>query len=146
MIKKDAALLFDDISQRYDLSNTIISLGLEKIWRRHFLKRINAGGNAILDACCGSGTGCQPMTPSSSPPPCIYSQVIAATGAHTYKVRVWDGSLNQYVSPQKTFTVAPDMQLPTITKSAISFPTGAAATGSRPRPAPSGSPCPAGPG
>lgn len=56
MAKKDVALLFDDISPRYDIANTIISLGLEKIWRRHFLKNINSGDNAILDACCGSGT------------------------------------------------------------------------------------------
>jgi demethylmenaquinone methyltransferase/2-methoxy-6-polyprenyl-1,4-benzoquinol methylase len=56
MVKKDIALLFDDISPRYDLSNTIISMGFEKIWRRHFLKQINSSNCAILDACCGSGT------------------------------------------------------------------------------------------
>jgi len=48
--------LFDSISKRYDMTNSIISLGLETIWRRQFLKKINSSDKNILDICCGTGT------------------------------------------------------------------------------------------
>ena len=48
--------LFDSISKRYDMTNSIISLGFETIWRRQFLKRINSSDKKILDICCGTGT------------------------------------------------------------------------------------------
>jgi len=48
--------LFESISKKYDITNSIISLGLEKIWRRQFLKKINSSDKEILDICCGTGT------------------------------------------------------------------------------------------
>ncbi|MCD4669249.1 MAG: bifunctional demethylmenaquinone methyltransferase/2-methoxy-6-polyprenyl-1,4-benzoquinol methylase UbiE [Actinomycetia bacterium] len=48
--------LFDSISKKYDITNSIISLGLESIWRRQFLKKINNSDGEILDICCGTGT------------------------------------------------------------------------------------------
>ena len=48
--------LFDSISKKYDITNSIISLGLESIWRRQFLKKINSSDSKILDVCCGTGT------------------------------------------------------------------------------------------
>ncbi len=48
--------LFDSISKKYDITNFIISLGLESVWRRQFLKKINSSDNKILDICCGTGT------------------------------------------------------------------------------------------
>ena len=48
--------LFDSISKRYDITNSIISLGFETIWRRQFLKRIKSSDKNILDICCGTGT------------------------------------------------------------------------------------------
>jgi len=47
---------FDSISKKYDITNSIISLGLESIWRRQFLKKINNSDSRILDICCGTGT------------------------------------------------------------------------------------------
>lgn len=47
---------FDSISKKYDITNSIISLGLEKIWRRRFLNKINSSDKEILDICCGTGT------------------------------------------------------------------------------------------
>jgi demethylmenaquinone methyltransferase/2-methoxy-6-polyprenyl-1,4-benzoquinol methylase len=55
MNKTDVSRLFDSISSRYDISNHIISLGLETIWRRRFLDKINSSDNRILDVCCGTG-------------------------------------------------------------------------------------------
>ena len=48
--------IFDSISKKYDLSNAILSLGLEKKWRREFLNFVRPGEKNILDACCGTGT------------------------------------------------------------------------------------------
>ncbi|HAJ94690.1 MAG TPA: bifunctional demethylmenaquinone methyltransferase/2-methoxy-6-polyprenyl-1,4-benzoquinol methylase UbiE [Actinobacteria bacterium] len=47
---------FDSISKKYDITNAIISLGLESIWRRQFLRKINSSDSKILDICCGTGT------------------------------------------------------------------------------------------
>ncbi|MFC2159875.1 ubiquinone/menaquinone biosynthesis methyltransferase [Actinomycetota bacterium] len=42
--------------QKYDITNSIISLGFETIWRRQFLKKIIGSDKNILDICCGTGT------------------------------------------------------------------------------------------
>jgi demethylmenaquinone methyltransferase / 2-methoxy-6-polyprenyl-1,4-benzoquinol methylase len=47
--------LFNGISGRYDLTNILISLGLEKYWRYKFIKNIEGSGKRILDAACGTG-------------------------------------------------------------------------------------------
>jgi len=47
---------FDSISKKYDITNSIISLGLESIWRRQFLRKIDSSDSKILDICCGTGT------------------------------------------------------------------------------------------
>ncbi|MCL4378152.1 MAG: bifunctional demethylmenaquinone methyltransferase/2-methoxy-6-polyprenyl-1,4-benzoquinol methylase UbiE [Actinobacteria bacterium] len=47
--------LFNRISGRYDLTNTLISLGLEKYWRLRFIKNIEGSEQRILDAACGTG-------------------------------------------------------------------------------------------
>jgi len=56
MNKDKVRELFDSISGKYDITNSIISLGLESIWRRQFLRKINSSDNRILDICCGTGT------------------------------------------------------------------------------------------
>ena len=56
MKKNDVIDLFDSISPGYDISNTVLSLGLEVFWRNRFLKNIDRSLKSILDACCGSGT------------------------------------------------------------------------------------------
>jgi len=48
--------IFNSISGRYDASNLILSMGLEKKWRHEFLKLIRPEHKKVLDACCGTGT------------------------------------------------------------------------------------------
>ena len=55
MKKEDIAGIFNSIYGRYDLANTLLSAGVEKSWRRHFLKRFSSCDRIILDACCGTG-------------------------------------------------------------------------------------------
>lgn len=48
--------MFDSIARRYDLMNSLMSLGLDASWRRVAVKRseLAAGGHG-LDICCGTG-------------------------------------------------------------------------------------------
>ena len=48
--------MFDSISPRYDLLNTLLSLGLDRVWRRRAMRLLEPRrGEAYLDV--GSGTG-----------------------------------------------------------------------------------------
>ncbi len=54
--RPDIRDIFNSISRRYDASNLILSMGLEKKWRHEFLKLIRPEHKKVLDACCGTGT------------------------------------------------------------------------------------------
>lgn len=56
MVEKRVEKIFDNISTRYDITNSIISLGIERYWRFRFNSLINGNEEAVLDACCGTGT------------------------------------------------------------------------------------------
>ena len=47
-------LLFTRIAKNYDLTNHIISLGFDVLWRRKFTRLLH-GRQKIADICCGSG-------------------------------------------------------------------------------------------
>jgi len=48
--------MFDDIVERYDLVNGLLSLGLDSVWRRAAARAIGAtGGGPVLDLGCGTG-------------------------------------------------------------------------------------------
>src|SRR5258706_504180 len=48
--------MFSRIAQRYDLTNTIISAGLDHLWRRRLAQRITRHTpQIILDVACGTG-------------------------------------------------------------------------------------------
>lgn len=48
--------MFNSIARRYDLMNTLMSMGLDRAWRRFTVRRsgIKSGGYG-LDVCCGTG-------------------------------------------------------------------------------------------
>lgn len=47
---------FNSIAGHYDLMNSLMSLGMDKRWRRVAVKRVGAKpGMHILDVCCGTG-------------------------------------------------------------------------------------------
>ncbi|KGK89697.1 ubiquinone biosynthesis methyltransferase UbiE [Desulfosporosinus sp. HMP52] len=47
---------FNSIAPRYDLMNTLMSLGMDKGWRRLAVQKVGAmPGMNILDVCCGTG-------------------------------------------------------------------------------------------
>lgn len=48
--------MFSRIARRYDLANTLISGGLDGLWRRHIARRVaQHGKGAVLDIACGTG-------------------------------------------------------------------------------------------
>lgn len=48
--------LFSRVASQYDMMNNIISLGIQKSWRRKFFKDLKVQKNTrALDLCCGTG-------------------------------------------------------------------------------------------
>lgn len=48
--------MFDRIARRYDLLNSLMSLGLHRIWRRRAVQMLcTTGGHDVLDIGCGTG-------------------------------------------------------------------------------------------
>jgi len=48
--------MFSDIAPRYDLTNSVLSLGIHHLWRKHTVKVSGAkSGSSVLD--CATGTG-----------------------------------------------------------------------------------------
>ena len=48
--------VFEDVYDKYDLMNDIISLGVHKIWKKNFIEVLNPQKNTILvDVASGTG-------------------------------------------------------------------------------------------
>lgn len=46
--------VFDSVSNKYDIMNDLMSLGLHRLWKKEFVERFNKGGR-FLDLASGSG-------------------------------------------------------------------------------------------
>lgn len=54
--------LFADIAPRYDLLNSLMSLGLHKVWRKNAVAKLDLhAGDSVLDVCCGTGDFLRPL-------------------------------------------------------------------------------------
>jgi demethylmenaquinone methyltransferase/2-methoxy-6-polyprenyl-1,4-benzoquinol methylase len=59
---RDVAAMFDDVAGRYDLTNDVLSLGQDRLWRRAVLKAVGAEpGETVLDIAAGTGTSSEPF-------------------------------------------------------------------------------------
>lgn len=48
--------MFDEISPRYDLLNTVLSFGRDRSWRKRAVRKLNPpAGSRLLDLACGTG-------------------------------------------------------------------------------------------
>ncbi len=58
----DVAAMFDDVAQRYDLTNDVLSLGQTRRWRRAVVAAVDAKpGEFVLDLAAGTGTSSAPF-------------------------------------------------------------------------------------
>lgn len=77
--RHDVASMFDAVARRYDLMNTLMSLGAVKDWRRHVVDAVEPRpGQRILDLAAGTGTS---------------SATFAAHGAQVYPTDISLGML-----------------------------------------------------
>jgi demethylmenaquinone methyltransferase / 2-methoxy-6-polyprenyl-1,4-benzoquinol methylase len=58
----DVAAMFDDVAARYDLTNDVLSLGLDRRWRKLVGEAVGARrGDTVLDIAAGTGTSSEPF-------------------------------------------------------------------------------------
>ena len=58
----EVASMFDDVAERYDLTNDVLSLGQDRQWRKEVAKAVDARpAQKILDLAAGTGTSSQPF-------------------------------------------------------------------------------------
>ncbi|MGZ6744087.1 MAG: demethylmenaquinone methyltransferase [Nocardioides sp.] len=59
---RDVAAMFDDVAGKYDVTNDVLSLGQDRLWRRAVLKAVDArAGERVLDIAAGTGTSSEPF-------------------------------------------------------------------------------------
>ncbi len=59
----DVAAMFDQIAERYDLLNDVLSLGQDRLWRRFVAATVAARpGERVLDLAAGTGTSSRTFT------------------------------------------------------------------------------------
>ncbi len=61
----EVASMFDDVAERYDLTNDVLSLGQDRVWRREVAKAVDARpAQKILDLAAGTAAS---ILPSPAP-------------------------------------------------------------------------------
>ncbi len=59
---RDVAAMFDGVAVRYDLTNDVLSLGQDRLWRRAVVRAVDARrGERVLDIAAGTGTSSDPF-------------------------------------------------------------------------------------
>ena len=60
---RDVAAMFDDVAGKYDLTNDVLSLGQDRLWRRAVAQggRRAARARRVLDIAAGTGTSSEPF-------------------------------------------------------------------------------------
>ncbi|WP_300345266.1 demethylmenaquinone methyltransferase [Nesterenkonia sp.] len=60
--REDVASMFDEVAERYDLTNDVLSLGQTVRWRRKLVEALNvAPGERVLDLAAGTGSSTVPF-------------------------------------------------------------------------------------
>lgn len=79
---QDVAAMFDGVARRYDLTNDVLSMGQDRIWRRATLRALEAlPGERVLDLAAGTGTSSEPLADAGvRVVPCDLSTGMLAVG------------------------------------------------------------------
>src|SRR6187549_2250581 len=67
--------MFDDVARRYDLTNDVLSLGMDRRWRHDVIDAVDPQpGERVLDLAAGTGTSSQPfLDRGATVVPCDFS-------------------------------------------------------------------------
>ena len=58
----EVAAMFDDVAERYDITNDVLALGRTRVWRRAVVDAVDPKpGQFILDLAAGTGTSSVPF-------------------------------------------------------------------------------------
>lgn len=78
----DVATMFDDVGEKYDLTNTILSFGQDRYWRRRTRERLNLQpGEKVLDLAAGTAVSTVELAKSGAwSVACDFSQGMLAAG------------------------------------------------------------------
>jgi demethylmenaquinone methyltransferase / 2-methoxy-6-polyprenyl-1,4-benzoquinol methylase len=78
----DVAAMFDDVAERYDLTNDVLSFGQTRRWRRAVTAAVAAvPGERILDLAAGTGTSSEPFQAAGAVVvPCDFSMGMLTVG------------------------------------------------------------------
>src|SRR3712207_9424468 len=74
--------MFDGVARRYDLTNDVLSLGLDRRWRTEVVDAVDPRpGERVLDLAAGTGTSSQPFADAGAVVvPCDFRQAMLAVG------------------------------------------------------------------
>lgn len=57
----EVAEMFDGVARRYDVTNTVLTGGIDHLWRRAVVRAVDAApGDRVLDIAAGTGTSSEP--------------------------------------------------------------------------------------
>ncbi len=81
----EVASMFDDVAERYDLTNDVLSLGQDRRWRKEVAKAVDARpAQKVLDLAAGTGTSSLPFARTGAyVVPCDFSQGMLRVGKRT---------------------------------------------------------------
>jgi demethylmenaquinone methyltransferase/2-methoxy-6-polyprenyl-1,4-benzoquinol methylase len=78
----DVAAMFDEVAPRYDVTNDVLSLGMDRLWRRAVVRTVDARpGERVLDLAAGTGTSSEPFAAAGAAVvPCDFSLGMLGVG------------------------------------------------------------------
>ncbi|MEV0034489.1 demethylmenaquinone methyltransferase [Streptomyces sp. NPDC056909] len=78
----EVASMFDDVAANYDLTNDVLSLGQDRVWRKEVAKAVNARpAEKVLDLAAGTATSSLPFAATGAyVVPCDFSQGMLREG------------------------------------------------------------------
>lgn len=81
---REVAAMFDEVAQKYDITNDVLSLGQDRLWRRAVVDALAARpGERILDIAAGTGTSSEPLADLGvDVVPADFSQGMLTVGKH----------------------------------------------------------------
>ena len=97
---EEVAAMFDDVAQRYDVTNTVLSMGQDRLWRKAVQAAVDPRvGEHVLDLAAGTGAS---------------TQSLAATGADVIACDFSLGMLRagRAARPELNFVAGDATQLP----------------------------------